>query len=77
MNITESIANQIGGKEGQFIKDNPEIQFYANDNINQYQWRDSRFNYTQNVWENEQADTRQELIKIFINHLHTHIDYGK
>lgn len=70
MNITESIAKQIGGKVEKIIKDNTEIQFYANNNINEYQWRDSRFESTKDVWENPSAQTRQELIKIFKDHLY-------
>lgn len=69
MNITDSIAKQIGGKVEKIIKNNTEIQFYANNNIHEYQWRDSRFETTKDVWKNPSADTRQELINIFINHL--------
>lgn len=69
MNITDSIANQIGGDIQTLIKENPEIQFYANDNINEYQWKDNRFKTTQDVWENPSAKSRLELIEIFKNHL--------
>lgn len=75
MNITDSIAKKIGGEVEKIINDNPEIQFYANDNINEYQWRDSRFDDTKDVWKNPSAETRQELIKIFKHHLFgSHID---
>lgn len=71
MNITNSIARQIGGEIEVLIKENSEIQFYANDNVNSYQWRDSRFSNTKDVWKNNQSDTRQELITDFLNHIKT------
>ncbi len=69
MNITDQIAIQIGGEEEIKIRENKEIQIYANSNINQYQWRDSRFKETSDEWSNPTADTRKELIKILKNHL--------
>ena len=69
MNITDSIAKTIGGEIEILIKENPQIQFYANDNVNSYQWRDSRFSNTNDVWRNMQSDTRQELITDFLNHI--------
>lgn len=77
MNITDSIAKQIGGEAEKIIKDNPEIQFYANDNKDIYQWRDSRFDDTKDVWENPSAQTRKELILIFKDHLYVYTDYEK
>lgn len=74
MNITDSVAKQIGGEIEILIKNTPEIQIYANDNINAYQWRDSRFEETKDVWTNRKndANTRTELIKIIKHHLETH-----
>ena len=69
MNITDSIAKQIGGEIEVLINENPEIQFYANDNVNGYQWRDSRFSDTNDVWENNQCYTRKDLISDFLNHI--------
>ncbi|HSE99783.1 MAG TPA: hypothetical protein VLA48_02715 [Nitrososphaeraceae archaeon] len=69
MNITASIASKIGGKEEEIINKNTEIQFYANDNLHVYQWRDSRFEWSDNVWENKQCQTREELIEAFKEHL--------
>ena len=69
MNITDSIAEQIGGEVETLIKSNPEIQFYANDNINGYQWRDSRYSDAADVWENGEHKTRKELIDAFMCHL--------
>jgi len=69
MNITISIASKIGGESEKLILNNPQIQFYANSAINAYQWRDSRYPTTADVWENESADTRKELIEIFKKHI--------
>lgn len=71
MNITTQIAEQIGGDIEILIKDNPQIQFYANSNLNCYQWRDSRFEDTSDVWHNNETQTRQELISEFKSHLET------
>lgn len=71
MNVTDSIAKEIGGEIEIIIKNTPEIQIYANDNINAYQWRDSRFEETKDVWINRKNDasTRGELIDILKRHL--------
>lgn len=69
MNITDSVATQIGGKEEQIIRENKEIQIYANDNINKYQWRDGRNLETSDVWSNPTGDTRKEILEILKNHL--------
>lgn len=71
MNVTTSIANQAGGELKEFIENNSEIQIYANDNINKYQWRDSRFYDTIDVWtnKNQDCDTRDELIIVLKNHM--------
>jgi len=69
MNITDSIAKQIGGEVETIIRNNPQIQFYANDNLNVYQWRDSRYSETSDVWENGEEKTRKDLINAFLNHL--------
>jgi hypothetical protein len=69
MNITSSIATQIGGELSVLINENPEIQFYANANINQYHWKDNRYEHTRDIWKNKPAETRQELISIFKEHL--------
>jgi hypothetical protein len=71
MNITTQIAEQIGGDIEILIKDNPQIQFYANSNIDAYQWIDSRFEDTSDVWKNKILETRQELISEFKRHLET------
>ncbi|MBP9793321.1 MAG: hypothetical protein KBC56_04915 [Flavobacterium sp.] len=69
MNITDSIAKQIGGKVEKIIVENPQIQFYANDAINAYQWRDSRYMSSADVWENGEEKTRKDLIDAFLIHL--------
>ena len=71
MNITMQIAEQIGGEIETLIKNTKEIQFYANSNLDAYQWRDSRFEDTSNVWENKMPETRFELINEFKRHLET------
>jgi len=75
MNVTASIANQAGGELKEFIEENTQIQIYANDNINKYQWRDSRFYDTIDVWKNrnQDCDTREEVIDI----LHAHMEKVK
>jgi len=74
MNVTVSIANTAPIKVRQIILQNSEIQFYANDNINEYQWRDNRYAETQDMWGNKSAKTRKELIEIFAKHL---VDKGE
>lgn len=76
MNITESIAKQIGGEIENLINNTPEIQIYENSNINSYQWRDSRFEETEDVWKNRKNDakTEEELIEILKRHLDLHKD---
>jgi hypothetical protein len=69
MNITDSIAKQIGGDIEVLINENPQIQFYANGSTDSYQWRDSRFASTSDAWRNLQIDTRRELINDFLNHI--------
>jgi hypothetical protein len=69
MNITDSIAKQIGGKVETLIKENSEIQFYANDNTKGYQWRDSRYSSTSDVWENGDEASRKDVIDAFLCHL--------
>jgi len=69
MNITDSIAKQIGGEIEILINDNKEIQFYANGNINSYQWRDGRYSDTSDVWENGEEVSRKDLIDTFLSHL--------
>jgi len=69
MNITDSIAQQIGGEVETLINENPEIQFYANDNIGGYQWKDSRFSETADVWKNGAEVSRRDLIDAFLRHL--------
>lgn len=69
MNITNSIAKQIGGEVEKLILKTPQIQFYANDAINAYQWRDSRYNDTADVWKNGQELSRKDLIDTFLKHL--------
>lgn len=69
MNITTQIAKQIGGEIETYINENKAIQFYANDNIFSYLWRDSRFIETSDMFENKGANSRKELIEIFKDHL--------
>jgi hypothetical protein len=69
MNITDQVAEQIGGDLEVFIKATPFIQFYANSNLDVYQWRDSRFTETSDVWCNTMPETRQELIEEIKKHL--------
>lgn len=71
MNVTASIANEAGGELKEFIEANSEIQIYANDNINKYQWRDSRFYDTIDVWANKKydCDSRGELIIVLKHHM--------
>ena len=72
MNITDSIAKQIGGEVEILIKENTQIQFYANDNLKTYQWRDSRYSSTSDVWENGEEESRKDLIDAFLCHLKFH-----
>lgn len=69
MNITQAIADQIGGEYKEYILSNSQIQIYANDAIKKYQWRDSRFANTANLWENKDANSREELIEILIGYI--------
>lgn len=71
MNVTASIANQSCEELKEFIEANTEIQIYANDNINKYQWRDSRFYDTIDVWTNrhQDCDSREELIQVLYEHM--------
>lgn len=69
MNITTQIAEQIGGEIETLIKTTKEIQFYANSNLDAYQWMDSRFKDTSDVWKNSIPETRFELINDFKRHL--------
>jgi len=69
MNITERISELFPKEVQEIISNNPEIQFYANDNIHAYMWRDSRFKDTQDMFQNKGAETRRELVEIFLSHL--------
>ncbi|MBC7748414.1 MAG: hypothetical protein H7Z76_07535 [Methylotenera sp.] len=71
MNITDSIAKTIGGEIEALILSNTQIQFYANDNLSIYQWRDSRFKEKSDVWGNKKCETRSQLIDVFKEHLHS------
>jgi hypothetical protein len=75
MNITESIAKEISFEVAEFLRKTPEIQVYANSNINQYQWRDSRFTETSDVWNNPSYDTRQEMRVALKTHLESKGDF--
>jgi hypothetical protein len=72
MNITSSIAKTIGGEIEILINENPAIQFYASGTADIYQWRDTRFEDSYDIWLNKDAKTRKELIDIFKHHLSTH-----
>ena len=72
MNITDSIAEQIGGDVEQIIRNNQCIQFYGNAEIEKYQWRDSRFYETGDPWENGNYETREEMINAFLAHIKLH-----
>jgi hypothetical protein len=69
MNITDSISKEIGGDIEKIIKEHKAIQFYWNASIEKYQWLDSRFDSTANVWLNQDGKDRVELIEIFKKHL--------
>lgn len=69
MNITSQIAKEIGGDVETLINENTEIQFYANDSISAYQWRDSRYSSTADIWENGHEINRKDLINAFLCHL--------
>ena len=69
MNITSSISALFSDEIQEIIFDNKEIQFYANDNNNSYMWRDSRFEDTKDMFQNKTAETRKELVEIFLSHL--------
>lgn len=71
MNITKQIAERIGGEIEILIKETPEIQFYAIYAPDMYQWRDSRFKETSDVWANKRFFSRRELINEFKSHLET------
>lgn len=71
MNITESIATDIGGSIQVILGNTPEIQVYANSNINQYQWCDRRFRKTSDQWNNKSYDTRLEIKDMLINHIYS------
>jgi len=75
MNITESIAKEISFEVTEFLRKTPEIQVYANSNINQYQWRDGRFIETSDVWNNPSYDTRQEMRIALKTHLESKGDF--
>lgn len=72
MNITESISKKIGGEISKLIDANKAIQIYANEHINKYQWRDSRFPETCDMWKNKTGDTREEIIEIIKDHINTY-----
>lgn len=74
MNIIESIAKEISNDVADFLIKTPEIQVYANSNINQYQWRDGRFFDTSDVWNNPSYDTRLEMREALKIHLESNGD---
>lgn len=75
MNITESIGKEIGVEVSNFLKKTPEIQIYANHNINRYQWMDGRFKETCDVWENEDHASRCEMKDVLMKHLKANGDF--
>lgn len=75
MNITESIAKEISFELAEFLRKTPEIQVYANSNINKYQWRDGRFAETSDVWNNPSYDTRTEMRKALKTYLEQKGDF--
>lgn len=66
MNITTQVSDFIKGDLGILIKSTPEIQFYSHD---KYQWRDSRYLETSDIWSNKKAESFPELIDIFKAHI--------
>jgi hypothetical protein len=58
MNITEEIGAEISEEAVKFLKITPEIQVYANHNIQEYQWRDGRKEETCDTWKNPSYKTR-------------------
>ena len=69
MNITESITNEISFELAEFLRKTQIIQVYINSDINQYQWCDSRFKETSDVWGNQSYDTRTEMRIALKKHL--------
>jgi len=75
MNITESIGQEIGQDVASFLKKTPEIQIYANSNINRYQWRDGRYKETCDVWSNEDYASRMEMRTALMEYLKSKGDF--
>jgi hypothetical protein len=69
MNITTSIAKQIGGEIESLINENTQIQFYTNMTTEQYHWRDSRFLESSDMWSNKSTNDRSGIIEVFKCHL--------
>lgn len=82
MNITESIINELSVESNDsvyadFVRENTQIHVYANSNINKYQWRDSRFEETKDVWNNPMYDTRTEMRNALKTYIEKYITLQK
>jgi len=80
MNITKEIAEELGGKIKKILDNTPEIQIYANHNINEYQWRDNRYEEYSDTWKNKSYLTRRDLknaIKEYLTKITMEEKYGE
>jgi len=69
MNITDEVTAKVSKEIAKTIENNKEIQFYYNAALSAYQWKDSRFVITANVWRNGEYKTIDLLIESFLNHI--------
>ena len=78
MNITAQIANQLGEKYSNKIRDfilnTPEIQFYYNHLSNIYQWRDGRSIHFNDIWKNESFKDDEDLKEYIYEYLKNNSD---
>lgn len=75
MNITKAIGLEIGIGVSEFLNKTPEIQIYANENIHRYQWRDTRFPDTSDMWSNDDFITRLAMRNKLMEYLKFRGDY--
>lgn len=69
MNITKEVAEALGGEFKDYLNNTPEIQIYANHNLNEYQWRDLRYEEFSYIFENESYVSRLDLYDGIIKYL--------
>lgn len=69
MNITTKVASRLSDELSLLVHNTPEIQFYINGVSDKYQWRDSRYLETSDMFSNKQADDIYEIIEIFKTHI--------